>query len=114
MKSKYLAKADYLRELGQLARELYALGDFTSEAPERVKLSAKIEGYAAAGTTIEIVTSTEVQSVIDRAHLEKFGEEREARRTRILEERADKSTDIETENEVDWDVYDSPAKDRKK
>ena len=42
MKSKYLAKADYLRELGRLARELYALGDFTSEAPERVKLAAKM------------------------------------------------------------------------
>ena len=49
-----------------------------------------------------------------KAHLAKFGEEREARRTRILEERADKSIDIETEDEVDWDVYDSPAKDRKK
>ena len=112
MKSKHLAKADYLRELGQLARELYAYGDFTCEAPERVNLSAKIQGYAAAGITIEVVTSIEVQSVIDRAHLERFDEEREVRRTRILRERADKST--ETEDDVDWDVYDSPARDRKK
>ena len=114
MKSKHLAKADYLRELGQMARELYRYGDFTCEAPERVMLSAKIRGYAAAGITIEVVTSTEVQNVIDKAHLEKFDEEREVRRTRILKERADKSTEIETEDEVDWDVYDSPAKDRKK
>ena len=112
MKSKHLAKADYLRELGQLARELYAYGDFTCKTPERVNLSAKIQGYAAAGITIEVVTSIEVQSVIDRAHLERFDEEREVRRTRILRERADKST--ETEDDVDWDVYDSPAKDRKK
>ena len=114
MKSKHLAKADYLRELAKLARELYELGDFTSEDPERAKLSAKVEGYAAAGTTIEVVTSAEVQSVIDKAHLAKFGEKREARRARILEERADKSSDIETEDAGDWDVYDSPAKDRKK
>ena len=114
MKSKHLAKADYLRVLATLAKELYELGDFTSEEPKRAKLSAKIEGYAAAGTTIEVVTSAEVQGVIDKAHLAKFGEEREVRRARILEERADKSIDIETEDEVDWDVYDSPAKDRKK
>ena len=114
MKSKHLAKADYLRELVQFAKELYELGDFSSEDPERAKLSAKIEGYAAAGTAIEVVTSAEVQNVIDKAHLAKFGEDREARRARILEERVDKPTDIETEDEVDWDVYDSPAKDRKK
>ena len=114
MKSKHLAKADYLRELAQFAKDLYDLGDFTSDDPERAKLSAKIEGYAAAGTTIEVVTLDEVQGVIDKAHLAKFGEEREARRARILGERAGKSADIETEDEVDWDVYDSPAKDRKK
>ena len=114
MKSKHLAKADYLRELAKFATELYELGDFTCEKPERTTLSAKIKGYAAAGTTIEVVTSAEVQSVIDKAHLAKFGEEREARRARILEERANKSSDIESEDEVDWDVYDSPAKDRKK
>ena len=113
MKSKHLAKADYLRSLAMYATELYELGDFTSEDPERAKLSAKIEGYAAAGTTIEVVTSAEVQSVIDKAHLAKFGEEREARRARILADRAKQSTDV-VEDEVDWDVYDSPAKDRKK
>lgn len=113
MKSKHLAKADYLRELAKLSKELYELGDFTSEDPERAKLSAKIEGYAAAGTTIEVVTSAEVQGVIDKAHLAKFGEEREARRARILEERADNSADIEVKDEVDWDVYDRPAKDRR-
>lgn len=113
MKSKHLAKADYLRSLAMYATELYELGDFTSEDPERAKLSAKIEGYAAAGTTIEVVTSAEVQSVIDKAHLAKFGEEREARRARILADRAKQSNDV-VEDEVDWDVYDSPAKDRKK
>ena len=114
MKSKHLAKADYLRKLAEFAKELFELGDFTSEDPERAKLSAKIEGYAAAGTTIEVVTSAEVQNVIDKAHLAKFGEEREARRARILADRAKKSVDVAVEDEVDWDVYDSPAKDRKK
>ena len=112
MKSKYLAKADYLRELSKLATELYALGDFTSLDPERAKLSAKIEGYAIAGTTIEVVTSPEVQRVIDKAHLEKFGESREERRSRILEEKAEKSSEAGVEDPTDLDVYDSPAKSR--
>ena len=112
MKSKHLAKADYLRELARFAKELYELGDFTSLDPERARLSAKIEGYARAGTTIEVVTSTEVQHVIDKAHLEKFGESREERRSRILEEKAKKSSESDIEDPVDWDVYDSPAKSR--
>jgi hypothetical protein len=114
MKSKHLARADYLRELAKLAKQLFELGDFTSDDPERAKLSAKIEGYAMAGTTIEVVTSSEIQSVIDKAHLEKFGEARDVRRSRILEERAKKTSESEIDDGVDWDLYDSPAKDRKK
>ena len=59
------------------------------------------------------VTKAEIQKVIDRAHLEKFGEERDARRTRILEERAKNKAEDGPADEVDWEVYDSPARDRK-
>lgn len=82
MKSKHLAKADFLRELAKYAGELYELGDFTCKDAEREKLSSKIEGYAAAGKTIGVVNSSDIQRVIDKAHLEKFGEEREARKAR--------------------------------
>ena len=51
--------------------------------------------------------------MIDRAHFEKFGEDREARRTRILEERADQKGNGDLSNKIDWDVYDSPATHRK-
>ena len=51
--------------------------------------------------------------MIDKAHLVEFGEEREARRARILEERAKTKDDTDLGEEVDWDVYDSPAKDRR-
>ena len=113
MKSKHLAKADFLRRLRELARELYELGDFTCEDEKRVNLSSRIEGFAEAGSVIELVTRTEIQMVIDKAHLEVFGEERDARRTRILKERAVKGSSENTPNDVNWDVYDSPAKDRK-
>ena len=113
MKSKYLAKADFLRRLRELARELYELGDFTCEDEKRVNLSSKIQGFTEAGSVIELVTRTEIQDVIDKAHFEMFGEEREARRTRILKERALKGSSENIANDVNWDVYDSPAKDRK-
>ena len=121
MKSKHLAKADFLRQLVKHTKALYELGDFTSEDPNRAELSAKLEGFIEAGTLIEVATHDEIQAVIDKAHLAAFGEAREARRTRILEERAQHAKDASTssdtkaddaEAEVDWEIYDSPAIDR--
>ena len=114
MKSSHLAKADFLRQLASYAKELYELGDFTSEDPKRGLLSTKIEGFIDAGTLIEVVSPAEVQKVIDKAHLEKFGEERAARRVRILEERSKAGAAESSEQEPNWDQYDTPAKDRKR
>ena len=114
MKSEHRAKADFLRELAKYAKDLYELGDFTCEDEKRVNLSSKIEGFAAAGSIIELVTRAEIQKVIDKAHLDKFGEERAARRLRILEERSKAGTSESSEHEPDWDQYDTPAKDRKR
>ena len=119
MKSKHLAKADFLRQLAKHTKALYELGDFTSEDPNRAKLSAKLEGFIEAGTLIEVASRDEIQAVIDKAHLAAFGEAREARRTRILEERAQQAKEANTspdtkadDAEVDWEIYDSPAIDR--
>ena len=113
MKSEHGAKADFLREFAKYAKELYALGDFACEDKDRVNLSSKIEGFAAAGSIIELVTRDESQKVIDKAHYAEFGEEREARRTRILEEQAAKGSSEHVTDHMDWDVYDSPAKNRR-
>lgn len=114
MKSKHLAKADFLRDLQKLATELYEFGDFTCDDPARAQLVAKIEGFAQAGTLIEVVTSAEVQAVIDAAHLKKFGEGREARRARILEERADPKEAAANKDEPNWEHYDTPAANRRR
>lgn len=113
MKSEHRAKADFLRELAKYAKDLYKLGDFTCKDEKRVNLSSKIEGFAAAGSIIELVTIAEIQKVIDKAHFAEFGEEREVRRKRILEEQAGKGSSENVTDHVDWDVYDSPAKDRR-
>ena len=112
MKSQHLAKADFLRQLARQAEALYALGDFTSTDPKRVRLSAKMAGFIDAGTTLEVVTSTDVEQVIDKAHRDVLGDGRQERRARILEARAkhaDAPIDLAS---VDWEVYDSPARDR--
>jgi len=114
MKSEYLAKADFKRRLSELVSELYELGDFTSENPKRELILAKIQGFAEAGTTIQVIDSNEVQTVIDRVHLSKFGEERQARKNRILQERAGKPSERASDCTLDWEVYDSPARDRKR
>mgnify|MGYP006264732925 CR=1 FL=1 len=49
-------------------------------------------------------------------HFGAFGEEREARRVRILEERAAQAgegSDKTADRDTDWDVYDTPAVDRR-
>lgn len=115
MKSKHLAKADFLRQLRSLARDLYLLGDFTCKDPERALLASKLQGYVEAGITIEVVTSSDVQNEIDKAHREQFGEERAARRERLLAElsKDDKQeSDSEPEDITDWEYYDAPARDR--
>ena len=61
MKSEHRAKADFLRELAKYAKALYELGDFTCEDEKRVNLSSKIEGFAAAGSIIELITRAETQ-----------------------------------------------------
>ena len=63
---------------------------------------------------IKLLEDKEIQKVIDKAHFAQFGEEREARRTRILEERAAQKGECDPGEAVDWDVYDSPAKDRRR
>ena len=114
IESEHQAKADFLRELAKYATDLYKLGYFTCEDEKRVNLASKIEGFAAAGSIIELVTRAEIQKVIDKAHFAEFGEQREARRTRILEERAAQKGEFDPSEAPDWDFYDSPAKDRKK
>ena len=60
MKSKHLAKADFLRQLKEMTAALYELGDFTSVSPERALLSKKIEGFIEAGLIIEVASRAEI------------------------------------------------------
>lgn len=107
MKSSHLAKADFLRDLVKMTRELYAMGDFTSDDPGWPILSAKLDGFVQAGLLLDVAKRDEVQSAIDRVHFEVFDETREARRQRRMSEISD------NELRPQWDDFDSPAYERK-
>ena len=112
MKSKYLAKADFMRELKSMTRELYAIGDSSSKDPKWTVLSSKLGGFIEAGLLLQVASRAEVQEHIDQIHFQVFDETREARRERkrSVSDRAD-ATDRATH--PDWSELDSPAYERK-
>lgn len=111
MKSKHLARADFLRELRRLTSELYALGDFTVDSAGRAALQSKIAGFIDAGLLIGVSSREDMQSVIDKCHLEAFGESRSERKQRIADKKDAGAAEVEVR---EWDVFDSPAFERAK
>ena len=108
MKSKHLAKADFLRQLRSLTLELYNLGDFTVTDPHRQLHEAKLDGFIDAGLLLKVCPREDMQEVIDACHMDVFGESRADRKKRITEEKAtDDGVAI-----TDWDSFDSPAFER--
>ena len=107
MKTIHLAKADFLRDLVKMTRELYAIGDFTSNDPDWAILSAKLDGFIQAGLLIEVTTRDAIQKAVDQVHWDVFDETREARRQRITRETSGSPA------RQGWDAFDSPAYGRK-
>lgn len=111
IKSKHLAKADFIRELKSLTTQLYAIGDSTSKDPQWSTLSSKLDGFIEAGLLIQVANRVEIQRHIDEIHFQVFGETREVRR----EGKKNKSQSLDREdlvNEQDWSELDSPAYER--
>ena len=68
-------------------------------------LSHKIDGYMEAGLLAEIIDKRELQSVIDEQHIAVFGISRQERRLEM-------NSILETAPD-NWDIYDTPAIDRR-
>ena len=111
MKTQYLAKADFLRELRRLTTELYALGDFTVGDLGRQLHEAKINGFIDAGLLLEVCSRDAMQEVIDQCHFEAFRESRSDRKIRLTTQNASEGDEG---NATDWDQFDSPAFERSK
>lgn len=112
IKSKHLAKADFIRELKSLTTQLYAIGDSSSKNPRWAVLSSKLDGFIEAGLLLQVANRTELQRHIDEIHFQVFGETREERRER--KKSVSQSPDSEDPaNQPDWSELDSPAYERK-
>ena len=100
------AKNRFLNKLEKMAEALYRAGDSVSHDDAWEHQKNYLWGYSNAGKTIELVSATEIQEVIDRAHLTVFGEARAARAERLKP--------LGDGSEVpDWDAFDEPTFERR-
>ena len=96
-KSKYIAG---IKELLQL---FYGTKDLNSTY--RKKLEFKIDGFIAAGILIDLISKPELQTIIDREHMNAFGMTRDERREKLKFQSKGVA--------VDWEIYDIPTIHRK-
>lgn len=97
-------KTPFIQKLQRLAEALYSGGDSVSHDESWEKRRSFVAGFADAGLTLSLVTSEEIQQVIDKAHVTVYGEDRIARQER-LEQSAYGS-------DADWSVFDEPTYER--
>jgi hypothetical protein len=96
-------KLKYIDGIKDRLRRFYSISDTKSD--HRKMLSHKIDGYMEAGLLAEIIDKRELQSVIDEQHIAVFGISRQERRLEM-------KSILETAPD-NWDIYDTPAIDRR-
>ena len=115
MKSKHLAKADFLRELKQRVENLYALGSSKRGGDEWQLLATGVRSFIECGMLIGVASDADVTRVIERAHEQQFGETLTTyrnRRSDLIEE--NDKPDAASKAGLIWEEFDSPAYVRKK
>ena len=100
------AKQRFLSKLEQMAEELYRRGDSNNHDAAWERQRSFLWGYGDAGRTINLVTSEDIQQVIDHAHERIFGESRLSRVERLQPLNT-------VSEEPDWDAFESPTFERK-
>ena len=96
-------KLKYIDGVKGRLKEFYSIKDVTSTY--RKVLRYKIDGFIEAGLTASIVNKQELQDIIDEQHFGVFGISRQERRNQM-------KSRLETAPQ-DWDIYDTPAIDRR-
>lgn len=100
------AKYKFLSKLERMAEALYKQGDSISHDDAWERRRSFLWGYGEAGKTIQLVTSDDIQRVIDEAHERVYGEGRVSRIARL-------SPLGDGSEEPDWDAFDVPTFERK-
>jgi hypothetical protein len=89
--------------LRTLLSEYY--GRVEEESAEITALKNKIDGYIQAGLTLNALSKSELQDLIDQEHMAAFGMTRKQRR---IEKKLGKKEEVR-----DWSAFDRPAIERK-
>ena len=94
-------RAVFEKRFEELLQSLYAFGD--AKVPAKEQLSQKIEGFIEAGLLLEVTDNTRLQEIVDRVHLEVFGES--------LADRT-KAAKLGLTSDRDWTEYERPSFER--
>ena len=100
------AKHRFLSKLEKLAEELYKRGSSASHNEDWERKKSFVAGFCESGLTVSLVTREDIQITIDKAHMKVYGEARLARAERL-------KPIADEQEEPDWDMFDSPAYERK-
>jgi hypothetical protein len=92
-------KLKYIDGFKDRLKMFYGIKDLKSS--HRNKLNHEIDGFIEAGLLIRLITKQELQEIIDEQHMDIFGETRQERREKLRSK-----SEVA---EINWDVYDSPA-----
>ena len=104
MKPESMCKRQFLKELRDMAGDLYSHGDSHEPSESWKQKSSFLDGFVKAGILFDIVKMDKIQDVIDASHLHRFGESREERSLRLKT-----AEGLKIDNEIDWNKYESPA-----
>ena len=100
---KQTQKSKYIAGIKDLLKLFYGTKDLNS--PHRKKLESKVDGFIAAGILIDLISKPELQTIIDREHMNAFGMTRDERREKLKFQSKGVA--------VDWEIYDIPTIHRK-
>ena len=95
-------KKAFISEAGLRLKKIYSYG--AAKVTKKQELRNELHGFFQAGILLKVMTTQEIDDLIDKEHLAAFGK---TKKQRNIDEK------IEINTETDWDKYDEPAYQRK-
>ena len=95
-------KKAFISEAGLRLKKIYSYG--AAKVTKKQELRNELHGFFQAGILLKVMTTQEIDDLIDKEHMAAFGK---TKKQRNIDEK------IEINTEIDWDKYDEPAYQRK-
>lgn len=95
-------KKAFIKEACARLKKIYSYG--AAKVTKKEDLRNELHGFFQAGILLKVMTTQEIDDLIDKEHLAAFGK---TKKQRNIDEK------IEINTETDWGKYDEPAYQRK-